>query len=104
MDPDALLDVAVAIDRDIRRQRMAEQEEDRPENPLAGWSLRDQRLYWQHQRRQDRRNGIDHAADAEHRLIQHLNVVYGESPEGEALNRKSPYDYVKLNFPDYVNP
>jgi hypothetical protein len=91
------------VNREISLARDAALEGPRLASPTDGMSLREQRLYQAHQRREDRRLGIDRAADEERRLLKHLDAVYGQTPEAAALNRKSPYAYERLYFPDYVN-
>jgi hypothetical protein len=100
---DALLNFSWHLNREISRERDAAAEGPRLASPTDGMSLREQRLYLEHQRREDRRLGVDRAADAEYRLIRHLQAVYGESPEAAAINRKSVTAYERLYFPDYVN-
>ena len=82
-----------------RQQREAEEG---PPEPVIYFTPREERLAREHQRREDRRLGVDRAADREQQLISHLNAVYGESPEAKAINQRSKYEYQRLYFPTYT--
>lgn len=91
MTDDQLLDIAVRINRDLKRQQ-EEQEEEHPASPLAGWSLREQRLYLQHLQRVDRRTSADRRDDAERALIQRLRRLEGLDHDKDWAYKIRPLD------------
>ena len=75
MPMDQLVAIAAVALRECDRQARAMQEEadedDRPDL-MAGWSLRERRLFLEHERRQDRRTAEDRHYAAEQAYIQLL--------------------------------
>jgi hypothetical protein len=87
---DELLGIAVAINADLQRQRLAVEEG--PPEEVIHFTPREERLAREHQQRQDRLNGVDREADRERVLIQRLRRQEGLDRDPDWAIKIRPYN------------